>query len=426
MKKISSILKMFIPTKRIWRGLKNASYLTIAHIFSMLINFFGFIYIAILLGPSNYGIYLTVVAFVGLFDILTFRGLNKVVLREGAKDLSKMSIYLEQTSGLKNLFTLIAIIICIISSFFTPYSTQEKIFIIIFSITLTYKSFEGFFGIIYQAAEKMQYNSALTILNRILFVPLSIVILYLGFGVTGLFAIAIFSQIFTLFVNFKVSKRFLSFKFFSKIKWDISIIKPALVFSIISFTVLLTSRIDIVMISWLGTSRDVGIYGVPYQIAQSGAELKTLLSVAFFPIFVKIFHKKIIRWKELLKYSFLLGFVLLIFSTIISILSPTIIPMIFGQKYFESGIILSVLIFYLAFIFLNLPFTNTLQATHNEFHYLKICWIPPSLNIGLNYLFFKIFGLIGIAYSTLAVQIFAIPITIFVTYRVLKKQGKII
>jgi O-antigen/teichoic acid export membrane protein len=417
---------MFIPTNRIWRGLKNASYLTIAHVISVVINFFGFVYIAILLGPSNYGIYITVVAFVGLFDILTFRGLNKVVLREGAKDLSQMSEYLEKASGIKNFFTLIAIISCIICSFFTPYSTLEKIFIIFFSITLIYRSFEGFLGIIYQAAEKMQYNSALTILNRILFVPLSILVLIMGFGVTGLFVIAIFSQFFTLFLNFKLTKRFLSFKFFSKIKWDKSILKPALIFSIISFTVLLTSKIDIVMISWLGTSKDVGIYGVAYQITHSGAEIKNLVSVAFFPIFVKIFHNKIVRWKKLLKYAFFIGLILLILSTVVSILSPKVIPLIFGEEYFESGIILSVLIFYLAFIFLNIPFTNTLQATHNEIHFLKICWIAPCLNIGLNYLFFKIFGLIGIAYSTLIVQIVAIPITIFVTYRVLKKQGKII
>ena len=425
MKRISKILNQIIHPK-IWLGLKNASYLTTAHFISMIIDFFGFIYIAILLGPSNYGIYITVVSFVGLFDILTFRGVNKAILREGAKDLSKMSKYLERVSGIKILFTFLAIIICVICSYFTPYSIQEKIFIIVFSITLIYKSFEDFYGTIYQAAEKMQYNSALTVLNRLLFVPMSIIVLYLGFGVTGLFGIAIFSQFSTLIVNYRLTKRFLRFKFFSKIKWDLSLIKPALVFSILSFTVILTTQIDIIMISWLGTSKDVGIYGVAYQITRSGVAVRNLLAVAFFPFFVKIFYKKVIRWKKILKYSFLLGFILLIFASIVSFISPRLIPLLFGEEYFDSGIILSVLIFHLVVVFFNIPFSNTLQATHNEISYLKICWIAPSLNIGLNYIFFKMFGLIGIAYSTLAVEIIAIPIIIIVTYRALKKQNKIV
>ena len=71
MKFFSKILELF-PTKKLFRGLKNASYLTVGYILSMIINFIGFIYIARLLGPSNYGIYATVGAFVGLFNIITF------------------------------------------------------------------------------------------------------------------------------------------------------------------------------------------------------------------------------------------------------------------------------------------------------------------------------------------------------------------
>ena len=102
----------------IFRGLKNASYLATGHFLSMLISFIGFVYIARLLGPSDYGIYATVGAFVGMFDVITVYGINKVVLREGSKKISQMHDYLERTTGIKNFFTFIAIAVCIFSSIF--------------------------------------------------------------------------------------------------------------------------------------------------------------------------------------------------------------------------------------------------------------------------------------------------------------------
>ena len=426
MEKYSDIIKMLMPAKKIWRGLKNASYLTIGYFLSIVINFFGFIFIARLLGPSDYGIYVTVGAFVGLFSIITLSGLTKVVLREGAKDLDQMGDYLEKTTGIKILFTFIAISACIIGSFFAPYPLREKIYIIIFSFTLIYNSFNGFFGAVYQAAEKMQYNSVLIILKSILFVPISIAFLYMGFGLLALFIISLFSHFFTLIINFKLTKRFLIFKFWNKIEWNKSLLRPALIFSILSFTFLLTTKIDLVMISWLSFSEDVGIYGVAHQITFTGVSVRNLLGIAFFPIFVKTFHKNVIRWKKLLKYAFLLGFGLLSIATVGSLLSKQVITLLFGWNYSESGVILSVLIFYLAFVFFSIPFTNTLQATHNESKILMVCWVGPCLNIGLNILFFKIFGLIGIAYSTLVVGSVSVSITVLITWRTLKKQNKLI
>lgn len=419
------MLKTLKPGKAILRGLKNVSYLTIGNIVSQAIGLIGFIYIARLLGPNDYGIYVMVGAFVGMFSLLTFTGLNKVILREGSKDLDQMGEYLEKTSGIKNLFAFIAILVCIIGSFFTPYSMQLRLYIALFSFYLLYTSFNGFFGIIYQAAEKMQYNAVLSILNRITFVSLSITFLYLGFGLLTLFMIALFSNFFTLLINFKLTKKFVNFKFWNRIEWDKYLLKPALIFSIFAFTGFLATRIDLVMISLLRPLEDVGIYGVAYRITESGLMIRGVTATAFFPIFVKTFHKRIVSWKRLLKYAFAMGLGILAIAAVVSFYSEQIITLLFGEEYFESGRILAVLVFYLAITFFSIPFTNALQATHNEGLLLKICWIAPSLNIGLNYLFLMRFGLIGIAYSTLVVRFASTALVFTITYKVLKTQKKI-
>jgi O-antigen/teichoic acid export membrane protein len=307
-----------------------------------------------------------------------------------------------------------------------PYSAQEQIYIILISAVLIYNSFYGFFGSVFQAAQKMQYNSILGVLDKTLFVSISIFILYLGYGLPELFGVLLFSHFSILIIEYVLIKRFVRFKLVNKIKWNKNLLKSALIFSILGFTTLLTSRIDLVMISWLGSSRDVGIYAVAFQITRVAVGFRGIVSTAFFPIFVKTFHNKLVNFKLLLNYSFLLSIIILLPAAVVSLFSEQFFTLVFGLEYVESSVIFSVLIFHIAFAFFTLPFTNILQATHNEHIIFKISWIGPLINITMNYLLFNEFGLIGIAYATFVTGFVSVPITVLVTWKTIRKHNKII
>ncbi len=411
---------------KLLRGIKNASYLAGGNFIIQVITFIGFIYIARMLGPNDYGIYVTVGAFVGIFDILLLNGLNKTILREGSKDVSSMHIHLEKTIGIRNVLIFVAIFFCIICSFFTPYKFQTKLYIILFSSELAYNGVKGFLGTIYQATEKMHFISTFGIVNKIIFVSLSITFLYYGFGLLALFLIALFSHFSTLIGNYIVSQRFVKFDIFSKIQFDKNLLKPAIVFSLMAFVSILASKIDLLMISLLGTTKDVGIYGVSYKIAQQGEMLRNVNAVAFFPIFVKRFHNSTMKGRKLIKYSFFFFSGIFVLSLAASFFVEDIITFIFGYEYKDSGEILRVLIFYLAFSWATLPFTTAAQATHNE-KYILILWsLMAGLNILLNYIFFLKYGLIGIAYSTLVVFSIGSFLISSITYRIMKRKGHLI
>jgi len=406
----------------IFRGIKNASYLAAGNLITQIISFIGFIYIARMLGPDNYGIYVTVGAFVGLFDILLLGGLNKTIIRESSKDISSMYIFLEKTIGIRNLFIITAIIVCIICSFFTPYELQTKLYIILFSFQLAHTGLKGFLGTIYQATEKMQYISIFGIANRVIFVSLSIAFLYSGFGVLALFLISLFSNFLTVSANYFYSRKYVKFNFFSKLQLDKDLLKPAIIFSLLAFVIYLTMQIDLVMISLLGTAKDVGLYGVAYRITLLGMMLRNVTAMAFFPIFVKQFHTHKIKARQLIKYSlFFLG-VIFVLSLVLSFFVEDIIAILFGHEYHISGEILRVLILFLALSWATLPFTTAAQATHNE-KYMLIVWsIMAAMNIPLNYLLFIKYGLIGIAYSTLVVNAVGLFLVFSITLRIMKKQ----
>jgi O-antigen/teichoic acid export membrane protein len=218
------------------------------------------------------------------------------------------------------------------------------------------------------------------------------------------------------------SRDIVPFRFFSKIRFDKTLIKPAIVFSLVGFIAFFVSRIDLLMISFLGAAKHVGVYGVAYKIAQQGEMLRNVCAVAFFPMLVKRFHGGTVRARTLFRYSLCFFAGIFVLSIVASLFAESAIGVLFGPQYRESGRVLRVLIFYLAFSWATLPLTSTLQATHNERHLIIPTLMMGGLNIGLNYLLFMRYGIIGIAYSTLAVESVGCMVYCVVAFTILKRQ----
>jgi O-antigen/teichoic acid export membrane protein len=411
--------------KFLYRGIQNISYLSFGHFITLILNVVGFIFIARFLGRYDYGIFVTVGSFVGLFSIFTLGGLNTISLREGAKDLEKMGEFIERIIGLKIVLVIFSIILCLFVSLFMPHPYQEKVYILVFSLTLFYHSFNGLFSGVFQAFEKMQYNAFIQISNRMFFLPLAITVLLLGFGLPGIFAISLLTQFISLVLEVVLSKKFINYKFKIHYFNNKMVLKSSIVFSLLAFTNLINTRVDVVMISWLSNPNDVGIYGVATQIVNTALTARNLISVGFFPIFVKLFHTNIVKWNTLMKYSLFLLIPISVLALISVIIVKDVITIVFGQEYSASGDILRILIFYVGFTFFTIPFVSAMKATGNELTILKLSIAGPIMNIIFNYIFYHFFGLNGIALSTLIVSLIMFPISTFVSYKVLKKGNRI-
>jgi len=412
--------------RHLFRGLKNTSYLIIGNVVSQTIQLFGGIYIARILGPDQYGFYITIGAFVGVFFIFTFGGLNKVVLRECSKNTDDMRCIFERTIGLRNLAILLSVLLCIIASFFTSDSLQMQLYIIIFSADLVIKGINGFLCTIYQATEEMKFISIFSIITNVLSTGFSILILYLGYGVLELLIVQLGSHLIVLIMNYKFSKRFVEFKFFSRPLFDVNIIKPSAIFSLLIFLTTIATRIDVLMIAALSSSRDVGIYGIAYKLVQKFSILRNLVTTAFFPIFVKRFYKRSITGSRIIRYSVYFAAIIAVISVFISFFSNDIIRILFGTEYMESARILSLLVFAQAFNWATIPFTTAAQATHNEKVLLFGRTLSALLNVPLNFILFNSFGLIGIAYSTLIVYAVGNSVIVIMSYKSMKKNGYIV
>ena len=390
--------------KDIKRGIGNASYLTLASAISLLIGFAGMIYITRILGPQDYGIYLTVLSFVHFFGIFSLGGLNKTIVREGSKDIQNVTAVLERAVFLRSFFTILATLLCLLVVFFTNYEPTVRFFIIIYSLDLIFESFNSFFNTIFQIFEKMQYMAVISVVFRFFLTSSFIILLHLGYGVFEMIIANLLSHFLGLLVSLYFAKKFSKINLFvgvSEIKFDY--FKSALTFSAIGFFVTIALKIDLLMISFLGNSTEVGIYGPAYNMASYADTLKNYISFAFFPVMVKYAHSDKFSTAILVKYSIILFLLTASVCTVVSYFAIDLVVFLFTEDFRFAGEILRTLIFFVCFAWATLPFVIVAQAIGSEVLLLKTFIIMAFSNVLFNVIFYNWYGLIGIAYSTITV-----------------------
>lgn len=393
----SSFIKSLVKN----RGLRNVSYLTLGSAISQIISLIGAFYIPKILGPNDYGIYQTVLSYIGMFTVFTFSGINKVVLRECSRNLNDAKVIFESTIGIRNLFSVLASLISMVVVLFIDYKTGTKIFVAIYSLSLLMAGLRSSFGVIYQANERMEYIAVFNIARTTIAVSLSILFVSLGYGVLSLILIQLLTGITVLSINYRISKKFLDFNILSKIRFHKKFIKQGFSFSLLDFLTMLSGKIDLLMISILGTPAQVGIYALAYNLVEKGLIIRQSVAQSFFPIYTKKFEQGEMQSKTLFSHTLLLAFPSLAIALLAPLISEQVITFIVSDKYIDSVQIFNVLIFYLVLSYAIVPFGLALQTTNSEMILVNIGIIKAVLNIGLNIWFFKLYGLIGIAYSTL-------------------------
>ena len=247
-----------------------------------------------------------------------------------------------------------------------------------------------------------------------------------GYGLFTLIIINLVVNLVLMLNKIYISRRFTKFRLVVKPNFDSQIIKAAFVFTLISFVNVLVTRIDVLMISILGTIEEAGIYAVAYKLALEGIFLRNMASTAFFPISIKFFNENKIKSSILLGYSLLFFTVAFIFAFGASFFIEPVINFAFGNDYNESAQVLKILIFFLAFVWATLPYTISATSTHNEDILLYSSIIMAVLHIPLNIILFYSYGIIGIAYSLVIVYFIGSIIQCSLIHRRLKETGYLV
>ena len=384
---------------------KNTFWLSFSEIIARFLKFILLIYVARILGATEYGRFSFALDLVAILIIFADLGTGTIITRELAKDLKKEKDYLHSLFSLRIFLTLFTLfLINLIAIFITP-DIKVKRVIFLLSFYGIFSSFFDFANSFFRARQRMEYEAIGKILNSVFCVGLGFLFLQkIPSIITLSYAYLIGIFIATLSLFWILQKKFIPFGFkIDKIIWKefLSLSWPL---AFIAIFASVYHYMDTVMLGAWGFMKETGWYNAAYRIIDILIIPAILISLSFFPVTSKSF--KIGEKEEKKKKIFLSQLSILTALAIPLImggvvLAPQIINFLYGKEYRASILALQILIITAGIIYLSHPFYRTLIAANLQKTIFWITFSGALLNMILNFLLIPKYTLYGAAVATL-------------------------
>jgi len=385
---------------------KNTLWLAVAEGVTRFLKLILIIYVARILGATEYGKFTFALAFVTLFAIFYDLGLSQITTRELSQKQDKEKEEYPAVVSLKILFGLITLVLIFGGSFFitTDPIIQKTIWILAFYIL-----FVNFSDIVYaffRARQRMEYESLSKIIQ-------ALVVTVVGFLVILNFPSIVnlsYSYLFSSLIALIFILIFFHFKLFPlKISWQKSIWQKFLAMSwplaIAGMLGTVYSQIDSVMMGYLGQVTQTGWYNAAYKIIGVTLIPSGLIAQGLFPVLSRLFKESAEKLQNIWNY-FTEAMVFLAFPIVVGgiVLAPRIIDWIYDPSFFPTGkeaiLAFQILIGTAGIIFLATPLIQILIVSN---HQNKLFWVTLSgavVNVALNLILIPKYSLYGAAIAT--------------------------
>ncbi len=386
---------------------KNASFLMASQIFRRVIGAVFVVYAARKLGVADFGRYALILTLLTFFSVLADGGLAVLTLREVSRDPDRARLYARNAPWLAVLFSLVAYALMITAGALLGYSSETILWMAAAGLALIPMAASGIFTALWNARQRMDIP-ALNAAGVSLLTCLSgIGLLHAGLGLMPLFLlIVLVNAAGALTLGLTVHKNFAPVAPDMDLAFCRDMARRALPYLALAFLAVVYFRVDTIMLSALRGAKDVGLYQASYKLIDALMFVPAGLMGALFPA-MSLFSK---TSPELFGRSFeralhVLAMLALPLAVGVTLFAPDIIAFLFGASFAPSAGVLRVLIWALAFMFLNAPMGNILFNSDRLKRFVPLAVGNTALNIALNFLLIPRFGFLGAGMVTLACEI---------------------
>jgi O-antigen/teichoic acid export membrane protein len=396
----------------------NVVFNAVAKIISTALALVAIGFITRYLGKDGFGDYATMLAFFSFFNAIGDLGLQSVTAREISREGAKESHIMSNILTLRLLISFLILILTPILVYFLPYSFDLKFAIIIAAFAFIFSSVSMTLNGIFQKHLAMDKVATIELLGK--FVQLGIIIVAvqknLGF-MTIAFALLGY-MMFNAIVVFWISRHYFTFSFqFDWLYWK-SFLKQSLPLGIASVVTFAYFKADTIMLSFLQTSADVGIYNVAYKVIENLIFFPAMVAGLILPLLSRFVFTDRTMFNLIANKTFKV-FLVLVVPLVIGVffLAPQIISIIGGAGFPESTTVLRILIFALAFIFFGQFFNTILVVSNLQGKLMKALIAVAVANISLNFVLIPYYSYIGAAFTSVLTEMFVVILSFALVYR---------
>gem|GEM_PF-207118 len=388
--------------------MKNTFWLSVSNFGGRFIKAAIVIYAARVLGTAGWGVFSYAVTLAGFLTLFIDPGINSILIRDVAKSSREDQEKILSTTFVMKLCLLVVgvFLVLFVAPFFSTLPGAKELLPLV-ALIIVFDTLREFFSSFIRAKEKMEWEAGIFLLTNIAIVTFGFIFLYLNPNVVsfawGYVAGTAVGAITATFVLWRYLKKIFSFFSARLIK---PIITSAWPFAITGALGILLTNTDILIISWMLTASDVGIYSAAIRIIQVLYIIPWILQLSMFPLFSRLANHDNQKFRIGLERS--IGFVFLASVPLAlggAILGTQIMELVFGSAYAGGGLAFKILLLGLLVDYPMVIISAAVFAYSRQKGLIIAALIGGISNVILDLLFIPRFGIAGSAVATLIAQI---------------------
>ncbi len=377
------------------------------------------------LGAEGFGKLFFAISINTIAGLLADLGLSMLLVKEIARDHSKVSSLVVNGAALRSIAWTISTIMTALFVSFSGYPTETIVIVMVLALANWFGGMAAIIHGVFNGLERLEYRSISSIAEKITLSVAGVALLLLGMGS---FAIALV-MLFTIMLNFTLSVVFL--RRVTSIRFELTpstwkpLLRQGFPFMVSTLFSFIYYRIDVMMLSSMTNDAVIGWYGAPYRLFDTLMFFPVILTSAVYPVLARLWQTSKESMTETSRKIFDLTIIVAIPITVsLASCAQPIISFLFGLEEYSNSVILlqilsvSILLVYIDFVL------NTVLISHDKQKQLSVVAIFATvLNVGMNYFAIQFFqtkfgnGAIGAAITTALTEIFVMSFSVYLLPR---------
>jgi len=356
------------------------------------------------LGVEPFGVYFLATSLVFIAGRLSFWGLDQLLTREVAKAPQQASRFLSNFMAIRLLMAVISLLLLGWVAAWLGYAPSTLRIILLLGLTIPFNNVSNILQAVYIAREEMGYLTLVSAASGLGRIAAGGLALELGWGLEGLVLglVAVSAAVLGLNLvlvwwRFAHPLRSVDLRFCRE---QLAIAFP---FVFISIFYILENRIDVVLLSRLGTEREVGFYGAASTLIGALTLIPFAYRTSILPVMSRLYNRapedlnRLYGWS--LRVLLLLGLPIAVGTTLLA--SP-LVRLIFGVAFVPAGPVLQVLVWSLALLFLNVVNSRVMVVANRQDAVARFLMLSLATNLLLNLVLIPRLGPVGVAVARVA------------------------
>lgn len=368
--------------------------------FDVLLTFGAAIIYARVLGPEGNGLLAGVLIYPAIFISFATLGLRQAAVYFVGNDVKSTETIFSSVITVWLITSTISVIACIYilkyiaGSSYTPLMIALAVGAIPFNIFIDYAS-----GILLGKNKVKDFATITWLPSLFRFLGAVLFVWIMGLGVAGALIAPMIAMIVMSGVMIYYLNKYISFNYTFDFKAIKSMISLGIVYSIALFVINLNYKVDQMLLEYLSTSYELGIYEKGVGMVEKVWQIPMLLGTIIFAGSANAKDSKLYSLKvaKLLRVSLLACFFILLG---IGLVAPFLVTLFYGQEFFDSALVIQLLIpgvlFMVFFKVLNMDLAGRGRP------WLSLIAMVPAVlvNISLNIYLIPEYGADGVAVAS--------------------------